>query len=814
MPIFTTISFKMLCVVVMLVTLLGLAIFLVGKGTYRNYKTLQISQCRSLVAEETAKVEDTIQDLQTNARELAMIGEILFQTAPDRLPLYGPYAVLRNFQINNAAVGGGIWYAPYLPDRTRELVCFYAHSQSGCAVFDASFSSSEYHYPTQSWYLDAKRQLDELGPGSRDAAVWSRPYVDATGTHTLMTTVSSGMYDQRGVFLGLATVDWQLGDIARQIADIRPTPNSITLFADAAHDVILTLSDPSRSQGFTNVSPRSIPWFDGNAPPERILLHNDASYLSFFRKLSNGMSVVVNVPEEDLFRNVNRALRLTLLILVGTMLIAAIFTWALLNRFINRPVALLSRAAAEVGVGNLDAEFPLRSKDELGVLARSFTAMTRSLKSHIEHLGAVTAEKERIAAELHIARDIQASMLPSIFPPFPERNECDLRAFMLPAKEVGGDFFDFFFVDDTRLAIVIADVSDKGVPAALFMVIAKTLLRNNAPARADPGEVLAATNVQLCENNSTGMFVTAFIGILDVRTGAFEYANAGHNPFFVKRPGKVFERITLRPGLPLAVMEGTVFRTKRLDIQPGCSLFFYTDGVTDTTNPENVFFGEDRLRDTLDKLGNLLPGDLQGFITGVKNNLDRFAHGTRQNDDITMLALAYTGPERTQVQELTETAPAPAGKDAAADDGTTLIRERHFPAQVAAMPEFMKLVEENLAASPFTQHQRVRFAVAAEEVFANIAKYAYAGRSDHGLVEARLELRRDPAALTLQLADSGQPFNPLECSAPDVSLPAEERTPGGLGIFLAGQGTDAMTYARRDGKNILTMLLQPEQESS
>ncbi|EGW51741.1 hypothetical protein HMPREF1022_01282 [Desulfovibrio sp. 6_1_46AFAA] len=814
MPIFATIRFKMLCVVVMLAVLLGLAVFLVGKGTYRNYKTLQISQCRSLVAEETAKVEDTIQDLQANARELAMIGELLFQAAPDRLTLYGPYAVLRNFQINTAAVGGGIWYKPYLLDKKRELACFYAYSQSGGAVFDESFSSPEYHYPTQSWYLDVTRQLDALGPGARETAVWSRPYVDATGTHALMTTVSSGMYDQQGAFLGLATVDWQLGDIARQIADIRPTPNSIILFADTAHDVILNLSDPSRSQGFTNVSPRSIPWFESNAPSERILVHNGASYLSFFKKLSNGMSVVVNVPEEDLFRTINRALRLTLLILAGIILLAAGLTWALLNRFINRPVAVLSRAAAEVGAGNLNAEFPLRSKDELGVLARSFSTMTRSLKSHIEHLGTVTAEKERIATELHIARDIQASMLPSIFPPCPERDECDLRAFMLPAKEVGGDFFDFFFVDDTRLAIVIADVSDKGVPAALFMVIAKTLLRNNAPAGANPGEVLAATNVQLCENNSTGMFVTAFIGILDVRTGAFEYANAGHNPFFVKRPGKPFERIAPKPGLPLAVMDDTLFQTEMLNIERGSSLFFYTDGVTDATNPENVFFGEDRLRDTLTGLGNLLPGDLQGFITGVKNNLDRFAHGARQNDDITMLALAYIGPQRTQVQELTETAPAPAGKDAAAGNATTLVRERHFPAQVAAIPEFMKLVEENLAASPFTQRQRMRFAVAAEEVFANIANYAYAGRSDHGLVEARLELRRDPAALTLQLADSGQPFNPLECGAPDVSLPAEKRTPGGLGIFLAGQGTNAMTYARREGKNVLTMLLEPEQEPS
>ena len=787
MPLFSSIRFKMLGVVVALTALLSLAFFQVGKDTYANYKALQISHYQSLAAEETARVEAVIQGLEANVRELALVGELLFQVAPERILQSARYAVLHNFRINTEAVGGGIWYRPYLFGPARELACFYAYWKDGETVFDESFAGPEYHYPTQPWYLDGKQHLETLGTHPGREIVWSRPYVDATGTRALMTTVSGGIYDRGGAFLGLATVDWRLDDIARRIAAMRPTANSIILFADAEHDLILALSDPAETRDVVGLPLETLPWFDKEAPPERSLQLKGEAYCSFFMEMSNGMSLTVNVPEAELFHEINQALGMTLLSLAGFMALAAGLTWGLLNRFVGRPVAALSRAAAEVGAGNLEASFPVRSRDELGELARSFSGMTRSLQCHIEHLGAVTAEKERIEAELHIARDIQASMLPSTFPPFPERPECDLRAFMLPAKEVGGDFYDFFFIDEHHLAVVIADVSDKGVPAALFMVIAKTLIRNNALGRVDPGDVLAATNAQLCENNATAMFVTACMGVLDVRSGLFRYANAGHTPFFVQRPGEAFRRITLKPALPLAVMEETLFSTETLCLAPGETVFFYTDGVTEA-GLEKALAGHERR----------LPGDLRGFIEGVKESLDAFVRGARQNDDITMLALTYTGPET-------------------ADRGGDFVRAARFPARIEALPECMALVEEALAAGPFSERQRMRFAVAVEEMFVNIASYAYAGcptpEPTQALVDVCLELKGKPALLLVRLIDAGRPFNPLERELPDISLPAEEREPGGLGIFMAGRGTDAVAYECRDGKNIVTMTLRAEQPS-
>lgn len=797
-----TIRFKMLCVILALAALLSLALLLAGKGLYARYKTLQISQCRALVVEETARVANTIQGLQVNVRELALMGELLLQGGSHRLDSLGPRAVRRNFQINRAAVGGGIWYAPYLADRKRELVCFYAYRKDGSAIVDPSFASQDYHYPRQRWYRDAAQTLAANGAGVRRETVWSRPYVDAAGTHALMSTVSAGMYGADGVFLGLATVDWRMEDIARHIASIRPTPNSLALFADAAHDVILSLHDPTQLRDITGESPRSLSWFEEDAPPERTLPHNGVRYLSFTRKFDNGMSVTVNVPEDELFHEINQSLRLALLTLLVALLAATVLTWILLNRFISKPVARLCGAAVQVGAGNLDTAFPVSSRDELGTLAQAFAVMTGNLKKHIARIEDITAEKERIATELHIARDIQAAMLPSIFPPFPERHDGNLYALMHPAKEVGGDFYDFFFVDDNRLAVVMADVSDKGVPAALFMAIAKTHLRNSALSHTDPGAALAAANVQLCENNNTGMFVTAFMGVLDLRSGGFRYANAGHTPFYVLKRDAGFRRVPLAPALPLAVMEDTRFPSHSLTLERGASLFLYTDGVTEAANPSGAFWGANGLEEALAACAPRLPHDVSGFIDALMGRLRHFTQGARQSDDITMLALSWT-PDRTE----TDIMPGNAG------NGQTppLIRwERTFPARISFLPDFMASLEEGLAAGSFTERQRGRFAVAAEEVFANIASYAYEEGESDGQVDVSLTLTASPSTLRLRLTDSGRAFNPLESPVPDITLPAGDRPPGGLGIFLAEQGSSELRYARRDGKNVLTLILRAD----
>ena len=321
----------------------------------------------------------------------------------------------------------------------------------------------------------------------------------------------------------------------------------------------------------------------------------------------------------------------------------------ILRRQVLRPLDLLTQATGDFIQNNEEAlsqgtaavNVPeIRTGDELELLAGAFRKMEEDMITYIHSLMTITAEKERIGAELNVATQIQADMLPRLFPAFPDRPEFDVYATMDPAKEVGGDFYDFFLVDEDHLAVVAADVSGKGVPAALFMVIAKTLIKNHAQNREAPGDVFTSTNGQLCEGNDAGLFVTAWMGVLELSTGEFTYVNAGHNPPLLQRAGEEFQWLKSRPGFVLAGMEGIRYRENHLTLLPGDRLFLYTDGVTEATNGDLELFGEARLKEALDRRRDL---PVKALLTGLKECLDEFVGEAEQFDDITMLGLEYRG---------------------------------------------------------------------------------------------------------------------------------------------------------------------------
>lgn len=250
-------------------------------------------------------------------------------------------------------------------------------------------------------------------------------------------------------------------------------------------------------------------------------------------------------------------------------------------------------------------------------------------------------ERQRISTELDVATHIQADMLPRIFPAFPERPEFDIYATMNPAKEVGGDFYDFFMVDDRHLAIVIADVSGKGVPAALFMVIGKTLIKDHTKPDVDLGDVFSEVNELLCKSNSEGLFITAFEGVLDLATGEFCFVNAGHEMPFIAKAGGVYEPHKLRAGFVLAGMENMKYKSGRIQLSPGDKIFQYTDGVTEATNEKNELYGMKRLTDILVQNTHKPPAKL---LPAVKADIDLFVGNAPQFDDITMLCVEYLQP--------------------------------------------------------------------------------------------------------------------------------------------------------------------------
>ena len=277
---------------------------------------------------------------------------------------------------------------------------------------------------------------------------------------------------------------------------------------------------------------------------------------------------------------------------------------------------------------------PPRTGDEIQALSTSFKQMMIDITGYVENLEIMTREKERIGAELHVATQIQADMLPRIFPPFPERREFDIYASMNPAKEVGGDFYDFFLVDNRHFAVVIADVSGKGVPAALFMVIAKTLIKSHAQFGNEPADIFTITNNQLCEGNEAGLFVTAWMGILDLHTGDLSCVNAGHNPPLVALEGEEFTYLKQKSGFILAGFEGFTYETSAFQMKKGDRIFLYTDGVTEAMNPQDELFGDQRL---LAWMNEHRHEELEDVLHGLRKEISVFADGADQNDDITML---------------------------------------------------------------------------------------------------------------------------------------------------------------------------------
>lgn len=278
--------------------------------------------------------------------------------------------------------------------------------------------------------------------------------------------------------------------------------------------------------------------------------------------------------------------------------------------------------------------------DELGSLSERFAEMVNSLEEYMVNLQKVTKEKERIGAELNVATQIQADMLPRVFPAFPNRKDFDIYATMAPAKEVGGDFYDFFLTDDKHLALVIADVSGKGVPAALFMVIAKTLIKNRMQMGELPAQALMNVNNQLCEGNEAELFVTVWLALIDLETGHVIEANAGHEYPAIRRSGECFELVKTKHSPAVATFEGIKFRQDEFDLNPGDSLFVYTDGVTEATNSNNELFGEERLLTSINKNKNSVPVEI---LPELRKDIDEFVGTAPQFDDITMMGFKFLG---------------------------------------------------------------------------------------------------------------------------------------------------------------------------
>lgn len=508
----------------------------------------------------------------------------------------------------------------------------------------------------RSWYTGALEQ---------DGTVFTETYLDVFGR--LLVTCATPVKTSSGETAGIFGMDILIEDINESIVNAQVGRNGYAFMINEQGVVIsapyLTVGDDGNYQqvilrereGFAEVAEAMSRGEAGFREVES----DQMLFVSYAPVSATGWSLGMVMPRDEvvapaaaisehIIEETNQvtdaisSMTAVMLVFFALAIVAIILVVMAATRVQSRrltdPIRVLTEGAKMIGSGDLDHEIDIHSGDELEILGDTINHMTVSLKEYMNNLAAITADRERIAAELGVATTIQASMLPCIFPAFPDRKEFHIFADMHPAKEVGGDFYDFFLTDPDHLWVVIADVSGKGVPAALFMVITKTLIKNQAGFGGKPGEVLTVVNEQLCENNDAGMFVTCFVGMLDIPSGRFTFANAGHNAPLLCRAAGDYEWLRTKPGFVLAGLDGMKFENNETELHPGDRLFLYTDGVTEALNPAEELYGDDRLQQTLNR-PDIKNQAIEGVIQAVKDDIGVFAQGAEQADDITMLLL-------------------------------------------------------------------------------------------------------------------------------------------------------------------------------
>ena len=445
-----------------------------------------------------------------------------------------------------------------------------------------------------------------------------------------------------------------------------------------------------------------------------------------------------------------------------------VFIYILIKRVIINNLKKINATLGRITRGDLNVTVDVRSNKEFSSLSDDINSTVTTLKRYIAEAAA------RIDKELEYAKQIQHSALPTNFP---ENEDYGIYAQMIAAKEVGGDFYDFYKLSDKTVAFLAADVSGKGIPAAMFMMTAKTIIKDLAESGMAVNDIFTKANEKLCENNESGMFVTAWMGILDLTTGNMQFANAGHNPPLLKRANGAFEYLKTRAGFVLAGMEGVKYRIGELTLSPGDRLFLYTDGVPEATNAQNELYGEERLlafmsQNALVRATEILPA--------LKANIDEFVGEAPQFDDITMLMFDYKLKQ-----------------------GGEQMTNQTFPARVDALSDVLGFVDEALEGYECPMKLQTAICVAIEEVFVNVAHYAYG--EGEGDMTLSIAFNPESREVTFRMADKGIPFDPLKKPDPDITLSAEEREIGGLGIFITKKTMDTVSYAYENGENVLTM---------
>jgi sigma-B regulation protein RsbU (phosphoserine phosphatase) len=543
-------------------------------------------------------------------------------------------------EMNKEMFGGTIAYEPH---QFNKKMLYYApyYFRNGDSIKYSDLGKEDYNYLKKDWYTIPKKKNQPL---------WSEPYLDKGGGNIVMTTYSVPFYSDSCVqkkLKGIVTIDLSLDWLEKLISSIKIYKTGYAFLISKKGTVIAhpdkeqyvmrqTIFEVANKTHYS-LGQSMVQGKTGFEPYESSYLNKRCWVYYAPIKLSN-WSIGIVIPEDELFADLTElTIKLLVIGIIGFIIITIIIN--LISRTISRPIRSLAKATLKTGSGEFDVQLPMvKTRDEIGQLTNSFSLMQDQLKTYIRNLQETTAAKERMENELRIASTIQMGMIPKEFPAFPNNNEFNIYGIMHPAKEVGGDLYNYFFVDSHHLCFTIGDVSGKGIPAALFMAMTNTLIKANALNGKDPAVILKDTNKELCKENDQMMFVTLFLGILNIHTGEVLFANAGHNPPMILRKNELPKFMKLASGVALGVFEDGIFTTEKLLLAPSETIYSYTDGVTEAANKDYKLYTETRLQSLMEKISTQ---NLDSMVSSTLADIHTFVDGAEQSDDITILTLRY-----------------------------------------------------------------------------------------------------------------------------------------------------------------------------
>ena len=734
-----------------------------------------ISHATQILDKTSLRVEGILNRVEV-ASNMTMWLVLRHPDKPDSMFVYSRSLLQNNPDFYNCSIA----FEPYyFKDKGRYFSAYSKHD--GDSIRTIQGGSDNYQYFFMDWYLL---------PSLIGHSCWTEPYVDydvPSNTSNMVASYCQAIKDRQGNVIGTINTSLSLSWLSQNISAVKPYPNSYSIMIgrggtyfvhpDTSKITRQTIFTKTIDHPDTTLVALGHAMQRGEEGLKRMKMEGKDCYV-FYKPLGKtGCSMAIVCPESDIFGGFDRLRRTVMAIVAVGLLLMLYFFIRIITREL-KPLRRLAKEAETIASGQFDAELPDFGRiDEIGQLSHSFGYMQQSLVKFMEELQNTTAQKASIERDLHIASGIQMGMLPK---KFPARTDCDdvqIYASLTPAKEVGGDLFDFYFRDE-KLFFCIGDVSGKGVPASLVMAVTRTVFRTVSAHESKPDRIMTLMNEAIADMNESNMFVTLFIGVLDLPTGRIRYCNAGHDaPLLV---GAGVGILACDSNIPVGVFSSWKYTLQEAQIFTGTTIFLYTDGLTEAEDANHAQFQMERVNEVAIRALDQQQQEPRQFIGLMTDAVHNFVGDVEQSDDLTMMAIQYIRQQRDVLMR----------------------KNLVLPNNTEEVPRLAAFVEEVCEAVGFGPALTMQINLAIEEAVVNVMNYAYPSGTRG---DVSIEASSNDVRLKFTIIDSGSPFDPTARSEVDTTLSANDRPIGGLGIHLVRQIMDSINYERVDNLNILTL---------